>query len=91
MDKPKGKGRKKKNEFSKKVNEALMHKDKFREGEKKRKKLHLTPAEYKDAVLAEWKQGTLFSGDGKKVPYPEDKKRALAIALRKMKPKKGGK
>ena len=57
------------------IKEAMRHSDKLGAGAKKRKKL--SSSEKKEAVMKEFKRGTLNSGSGHKVTNP---KQAVAIA-----------
>jgi len=65
------------------VREALKHKDKLGEGAKKRKSL--SKNEKIEAVMAEFKRGTLHSGSGEKVVKRDQ---AVAIALSEAKRRK---
>lgn len=58
------------------VSKALRHKDILGEGSKKRK--HLKDSEKVEAVMKEYKRGTLYSGSGRKV---KSRKQAIAIAM----------
>lgn len=58
------------------VEEAMKHKDKLGEGAKKRESLD--SKDKVEAVMKEWRQGTLHSGSGEKVT---DRKQAIAIAM----------
>lgn len=62
--------------MTKAVKKALQHEDKLGAGAKKREKLK--PSEKVQAVMAEWKRGTLHSGSGEIV---KSQKQAVAIAL----------
>lgn len=57
------------------VKKSMKHPDKLGAGAAKRK--HLSPKNKKEAVIAEFKRGTLHSGSGQKVSNP---KQAVAIA-----------
>jgi len=76
---------KKREKVSAKVKKALKHEDKLGAGAKKRKELDLTPEENTQAIMKEWKKGTLHSGSGEIVKNP---KQAYAIAANTSNPKK---
>lgn len=65
-----------------KVKDAMKHPDKLGAGAKMRYKLHLTPSEHFDAVMSEFKRGTLRSGSGDKVTNPAQ---AKVIAIEEQK------
>lgn len=65
-----------KKKSSKRIKEAMHHKDVLGAGAKKRKKLK--PKEKVEVVMKEFKRGTLNSGSGQKVTNP---KQAIAIGL----------
>ena len=60
------------------VDLSMKHKDILGAGAKRRRLLHLSPSENIEAVMKEWKRGTLYSGSGQKV---KSRPQALAIAL----------
>jgi len=63
--------------MDKDVKKTMQHPDKLGAGAEKRRKLK-TKKQVMEAVLAEFKRGTLYAGSGEKV---KDPKQALAIAL----------
>ena len=67
----------------KRIKEAMKHPDKLGAGAKKRKKLNAK--EDVEAVLKEYKRGTLYSGSGEKA---KSRKQAIAIALSEARKKK---
>lgn len=68
------------------VKQALQHKDELGEGAKRRRQLK-TRKEIMEAVLLEFRRGTLRAGSGEHVT---DRKQALAIALSEARKHKEG-
>ena len=60
------------------IKKAMQHPDKLGAGAAKRRKYLHSPQKKLEAVLAEYKRGTLRSGGG---PHVQSRKQALAIAL----------